>query len=44
MQRVALCLLALGLLLDPGARALAQVIPGVTRPVVVGGDRDYPPY
>jgi polar amino acid transport system substrate-binding protein len=27
-----------------GAPAAAEVIPGVTRPVVVGGDRDYPPY
>ncbi|OLN24924.1 putative two-component sensor [Desulfovibrio sp. DV] len=27
-----------------GAPAGAEGIPGVTRPVVVGGDRDYPPY
>lgn len=44
MPPVTCCILALGLLLGLCATALAQAIPGVTRPVVVGGDRDYPPY
>lgn len=44
MHRVTLCALTLALLLGLWAKAPAQVIPGVTRPVVVGGDRDYPPY
>ena len=38
LARVLLVLASLG-----GAVG-AEVVPGVTRPVVVGGDRDYPPY
>lgn len=48
MQRVSSLALVLArvaaLLLCLCPPAPAQVIPGVTRPVVVGGDRDYPPY
>lgn len=38
-----LCCVVL-VLVSPGPATGAEFIPGVTRPVVVGGDRDYPPY